>query len=132
MRKPAGPGEMPPPLELLCLRALWTLGEGCVDDVRQVLGETRPLAYTTIMTVLERLARRGAVSRHKAGRNYVYAPQLTRDELRRVAIRNLVDTFFEGSVAQLSEFLENGSHPAAAVPEARPPLNESQLDTVLL
>ena len=123
---------MPPPLELLCLRALWTLGEGCVEDVRQALGDARPLAYTTIMTVLERLARRGAVSRHKAGRTYVYAPQLTRDALRRVAIRNLVDTFFEGSVAQLAEFLENGSHHTTAEPDARHPSHESQLDTALL
>ena len=68
--------EVPPPLELLCLRALWTLGEGNVKAVRQMVAQSRPLAYTTIMTVLERLVRKGMLARRKVGRSFAYAPQV--------------------------------------------------------
>jgi predicted transcriptional regulator len=118
--------EVPPPLELLCLRALWTLQEGNVSDVRRIVGETRPLAYTTIMTVLDRLVRKGRLTRRKSGRAFVYAPQDTRDSLRRAAVRELLEGFFDGSEEELLAFLR--------APAARPmPVAaESHIDTVLL
>jgi predicted transcriptional regulator len=67
--------DVPPPLELLCLRALWSLGEGNVKDVLQIVMQTRSLAYTTVMTVLDRLVRKGKVSRRKVGRAFVYTPE---------------------------------------------------------
>jgi predicted transcriptional regulator len=112
---------------LHCLNALWSLGAGGVTDVRRVVGETRPLAYTTIMTVLERLVRKGKIVRRKSGRAFVYSPATSRDELRRIAIRELLDSFFDGSEDALIRFLrppEAPSQPAAA-PEER-------IDTVLL
>jgi predicted transcriptional regulator len=56
MARAAVQRELPPRLELLCLKALWTLGEGSVNDVRRVVSETKPLAYTTVMTLLDRRA----------------------------------------------------------------------------
>ena len=78
-----GAREIPPPLELECLKVLWTLGEGNVKDVRQALTGSRPLAYTTVMTVLDRLTRKGGVARRKVGRAFVYVPVLSRGVLRR-------------------------------------------------
>ena len=72
MRRPAPPRDIPPPLELECLKALWGLGEGTVRDVRQILVGNRNLAYTTVMTVLDRLEKRGGVSRRKNGRSFVF------------------------------------------------------------
>ena len=97
--------DVPPPLELLCLRALWTLREGSVKQVRAIVAEERPLAYTTIMTVLERLVRKGRLRRRKAGRAFVYSPEASRDALRRTAIRELLDGFFDGSEEELIRFL---------------------------
>ena len=56
-------GEIPPPLELACLTVLWKRGEADVGEVREAMREARPLAYTTVMTVLERLAAKGMVTR---------------------------------------------------------------------
>ena len=95
--------DVPPPLELLCLKALWSLREGSVRDVRGLVTQTRPLAYTTIMTVLERLVRKGKVARRKAGRAFVYAPCESRDAMRKVAIRELLEGFFDGSEEELQE-----------------------------
>jgi len=76
---PKAPRDVPPPLELLCLKALWTLQEGNVKDVQRIVNQTRPLAYTTIMTVLERLLRKGKLARRKMGRAFIYTPQASRD-----------------------------------------------------
>jgi BlaI family penicillinase repressor len=98
---------MPPPLELECLKALWGIGEGTVRDVRHVMVGNRNLAYTTVMTVLDRLEKRGGVSRRKQGRSFVYVPKLSREELRRFAVKEVVDRFFEGSTEALARFLRS-------------------------
>lgn len=118
--------DVPPPLELLCLRALWSLGEGNVKAVQQVVAESRPLAYTTIMTVLDRLVRKGMLARRKVGRSFAYAPQSTRDDARRAALRELVDGYFDGSEEELKQFLERRPRPPVAVQ------HDERIDTVLL
>jgi predicted transcriptional regulator len=97
--------DIPPPLELECLKALWSLGAANVKDVREVLTERRHLAYTTVMTVLDRLVKKGAVDRRKEGRSFVYLPLTQRDELRRLALQELVDAFFDGSRDELIAYL---------------------------
>src|ERR1700730_11513372 len=91
--------DVPPPLELLCLKALWSLEEGNVKAVQHIVSQSRPLAYTTIMTVLDRLVRKGKLARRKVGRAFVYTPQSTRDAMRRVAVRELLEGFFPGAQA---------------------------------
>ena len=121
--------DVPPPLELLCLRALWTLREGNVKEVRALVAQSRPLAYTTIMTVLERLVRKGRLRRRKAGRAYVYSPEASRDAMRRAAIRELVDGFFDGSEDELIRFLRESET------ESRTGSNHAgaeTIDTILL
>ena len=123
--------DVPPPLELMCLSALWTLEEGNVRQVRQVVAQSRPLAYTTIMTVLERLVRKGKITRRKMGRAFVYSPQASRDAMRRLAVQELLERFFDGSAEELIAFLRQAPHeeePASATPA----LEEQRIDTVLL
>jgi predicted transcriptional regulator len=119
--------EIPPPLELACLKALWSLEEGNVRAVQQLVAESRPLAYTTIMTVLDRLVRKGKLTRRKVGRSFVYAPSANRDAMRRVALRELLEGFFDGSEEQLLIFLRGKvSEPPMAAAE------DGRIDTVLL
>jgi BlaI family transcriptional regulator, penicillinase repressor len=110
--------EVPPPLELLCLNALWSLKEGNVKDVRQLVARKRPLAYTTIMTVLDRLVRKGLLARRKVGRAFVYMPQIARDALRRTALHELLEGFFDGSEQELVRFLAAPDTAAAAAAAA--------------
>jgi predicted transcriptional regulator len=98
--------ELPPPLEMMCMNALWEIQEGNVEDVRKVVALSRPLAYTTVLTLLDRLARRGAVSRRKEGRGFRYQPTVARDKLRRMALRHFLEYHFDGSEAKLRIFLE--------------------------
>ncbi|NWF82824.1 MAG: BlaI/MecI/CopY family transcriptional regulator [Bryobacteraceae bacterium] len=121
MRRGRTAGEVPPPLELECLRALWGLGEGTVQAVRDVLMQRKPLAYTTVMTMLDRLTRKQVLARRKVGRSFVYCPLVSRESVRQSAVRDLVNSLFDGDPSQLAAFL-NGSapKPAATAPEAEP------------
>ncbi|HYA17470.1 MAG TPA: BlaI/MecI/CopY family transcriptional regulator [Bryobacteraceae bacterium] len=99
--------EVPPPLEMMCLNALWTLGEGNVEEVRRIVSERNgPLAYTTVLTLLDRLAKRSAVTRRKEGRGFRYQPIVDRDRLRRIALRQFLNHHFDGQADGLKVFLE--------------------------
>jgi BlaI family transcriptional regulator, penicillinase repressor len=121
--------EIPPPLELECLKILWDLGEGSVKDVRDRLTANRNLAYTTVMTVLDRLARKGGVARRKVGRSFRYAPVLSRDGVRRLAIRDLVDSFFGGSQEELVAYLRSSN---AVAPVREPNDTAASIEPALL
>jgi BlaI family transcriptional regulator, penicillinase repressor len=129
MRRTGSPREIPPPLELLCLNALWSLGEGNVRAVREMLAGDRALAYTTVMTVLERLVRRGLSTRRKSGRAFLYAPAISRDALRRLALQEFLDAWFESSASLLQRFLEGE---AVHAPPQAPELTSQGIDPVLL
>ncbi len=93
------------PLELDCMNTLWPMGEGTVREIRDGLALRRPRAYTTIMTIMDRLARKGVVERRKIGRAYMYRPNLSAEEARAQALSQVVENFFGGSkealIAQL-------------------------------
>jgi predicted transcriptional regulator len=80
--------------------ALWAAGTAM--PVRAVLAElnrerTSPLAYTTVMTVLSRLADRGVVRRERAGRGYAYQAELS--SRADIAVRQLLDDYGEAALA---------------------------------
>lgn len=116
MRRGRTAREIPPPLELQCLSALWALGEANVQGVRDHLAPKKLLAYTTVMTMLDRLTRKQVLTRRKVGRSFLYQPLVSREEIRRLAVRELVDMLFDGEDAQLRAYL-NGVEPAAVEPE---------------
>ena len=123
---------IPPPLELECLRVLWDLDEANVKEVQSTLAARRRLAYTTVMTVLERLVKRKCVSRRKTGRSFVYAALLSRESVRQLAVKDLVDSFFNGSPDLLRDYL---GAPAPVLPlnaELHESNGEARLDAVLL
>ncbi|AYY14498.1 BlaI/MecI/CopY family transcriptional regulator [Actinobacteria bacterium YIM 96077] len=69
-------------LERAVMEQLWALARpATVRDVHQALSQTREIAYTTVMTVLDRLAKKGSVEQSRDGRAYLYRPAVDRDEL---------------------------------------------------
>lgn len=102
------------PLELDCMNALWRLGEATVRDIHAALAATRPRAYTTIMTILDRLAQKGMVERQKAGRAWVYKAHLSADQARTHAVTRLVEGFFQGSTQALASHLSSLNSAAQA------------------
>ena len=64
-------------LQVQIMSALWRTGEGTVDQVRNALPTRYRGAYTTVQTVLNRLAERGLLERRKSGQALVYKPRLS-------------------------------------------------------
>lgn len=93
------------PLELDCMNALWRLGEATVRDIHAAMAATRPRAYTTIMTILDRLAQKGVVERQKSGRAWLYKANLSADQARTHAVARLVEGFFQGSTEALASHI---------------------------
>ena len=67
-------------LEAHVLAALWDKGELATPEVFGEVGRPRGLAYTTILTVLQRLHRKGLVSRRGEGKAHVYSPAMSREQ----------------------------------------------------
>lgn len=100
------------PLEENVMEILWARGECSVRDVIQML--ERPLAYTTVMTTLDRLFKKGLLTRHKSDRAFVYSPRLSRTEYNRARANSLVAGFLSGPESGrellLSSFLDVVGH----------------------
>jgi predicted transcriptional regulator len=89
------------PLEADVMRALWEAEEPLT--VRQLLDEVNRgrdprLAYTTVMTVMNRLAEKGALRRERRGRGYAYHP--TAPHLAGLAVNSVVNEFGDAALAQ--------------------------------
>jgi len=79
------------PLEIEVMEVAWLRGAGNVRDVADWL--QRPLAYTTVMTTLDRLYKKGLLKREKQERAFVYSPRLTRAEWEQKMTRDFVAGF---------------------------------------
>jgi len=95
------------PLELECLSVLWPLGEGTVRDIHRALAASRPRAYTTVLTIMDRLEQKGIVTRRKVGRAFHYQARLSAEEARLKAVEKIVEGFFDGSPAALAAHLSS-------------------------
>lgn len=99
--KASGARALLGPLEWRVLQALWTRREPA--SVRDLTPEFPDIAYTTLMTTLDRLHRKGVLSRERQGRAFVYRPDLSRAEFESAragdAIRAALST--GGSLAPL-------------------------------
>ena len=83
------------PLEIQVMEVVWKFGESSVREVVERL-ENR-LAYTTVMTTLDRLFKKGLLDRYKSERAFVYSASLSSDEWERRRAGDLVAGFLAGS-----------------------------------
>ncbi len=91
--------------EMEVLHHVWDLGEATVADVRERILEDRDVAYTTVMTVLKKLADKGYLDYHKEGRSYVYQPAEEPDAVQHSLLQRLMEKVFRGSPTALVQTL---------------------------
>jgi predicted transcriptional regulator len=100
-------------LQLAVLRVLWRGGEPTVQQIQAALHPERPLAVTTVATLLSRLEKRGVVVHRSEGRVYRYRACLTEEEARRSMVGGLAGRLFGGDVTALVSHLLGGEHVGA-------------------
>ena len=93
----AGLGE----LQIQVLEALSRLGEGTVYDVLAEFPEAERPRYTTILTVLRALEKKGLVSHRTENRAYVFRPETEPQQVRRQVVKDVVERVFGGSYREL-------------------------------
>ena len=96
------------PLELEIMHVLWEEGPANVQSVQQKL--KRPLAYTTVQTMLNILHRKGKVKRTLKERAYFYTPAVSRSHVTRQHIGDIIDRLFGGSAESLVMSLVETKH----------------------
>lgn len=96
------PPEMTP-AEFDVMKLLWRLRKGTVADVRGEHARTyqRDLAYTTVMTLLSRLAQKGAVKVDRSRQPFVYRPAFRRESVIRERLKQFVADVFDGQADSL-------------------------------
>ena len=83
------------PLELRILDGLWERGSATVRELLET--DYQDLAYTTLMTTLDRLFKKGLLARTEEGRAFRYAPRISREELHREAASHAVRQLLDAS-----------------------------------
>lgn len=88
-------------LELKLMKIVWGLGSATVRDVKNALPRRKPLAYSTVLTVMRILERKGFLRHDSVDRTYVYHPIVTREQAIKAMVRNLTTRLFDGSAELL-------------------------------
>ncbi|HEY3382245.1 MAG TPA: BlaI/MecI/CopY family transcriptional regulator [Vicinamibacterales bacterium] len=89
------------PQELEIMKIVWQKGPATVRDVYETLLERRKIAYTTVMTMMRVLERKGYVKASRENRAFVYKPARPERQVVRSMVRDFVDRVFNGSAHPL-------------------------------
>jgi BlaI family penicillinase repressor len=92
-------------LQRAVMEVLWERGEASVHEVRDHLGRRKTLAYTTILTTLQKLEKAGWLGHRAEGKSYVYFPVRSRDEAGAGSVRRFVKQVFGGDAVALFQHL---------------------------
>jgi len=86
-------------LEILCV--LWSRGPSTVRDVHEVIAESKPTQYTTVLKQLQVMSEKGLVGRDESQRSHVYHASQPRDLTRQQLAGDLLQRAFDGSASEL-------------------------------
>jgi BlaI family penicillinase repressor len=95
----------PSKLEMQVLSVLWSRGPSTVRDVMDVMPDGKTRAYTTILSVIQVMEKKGLVSHVTDGNAHVYRARLSRQEVTGPLLRGLVRQVFGGSPATALQHL---------------------------
>lgn len=87
--------------ELRLMKLFWVRGESAVADLVQALPDGAPLAYTTVLTTVRILEKKGYVTHRQEGRAFLYSPCVAEHEARRSEVRHVMQRFFGNSRERL-------------------------------
>ena len=100
-------------LEIEIMNSIWRIQEADEDanisiaDVVQSLSNGEiDRAYTTVKTVMDRLASKGILARYKSGKKFFYRSTIEKEEASRSALQTISNQFFGGNYVQMLRFIE--------------------------
>ena len=98
------------PLETLIMNALWDESPAAVQQIQGRLKSVKPMAYSTVLTMMRILRGKGFLVSERQGKADLYRPVVSRDDAGRRSLGEVIDSFFSGSAeALVSELLDSRS-----------------------
>ena len=91
------------------MKVVWRLKDASVRDVYEDVRQRRPVAYTTMMTMMNTLETKGYLKKHLDGRAFRYRPALAEQRVVGAMVRDFVDRVFDGGAAALLTHLVSES-----------------------
>jgi predicted transcriptional regulator len=89
------------PQELAIMKVVWSLDQATVRQVYETMREKRPVAYTTVMTMMKILEGKGYLKKVLVDRAHVYRPARPRQQVVGAMLRDFVDRVFDGAADSL-------------------------------
>ena len=112
------------PVELELMTIVWELGGGTVQEVLEKLPPERPLAYTSVATMLRILEQKGALTSARQGRGFRYEPLLRKADYQAAELGHVVGKVFDGEPVELVRRLVEDGLTRRQVAELRRLLDE--------
>ncbi len=91
--------------ELEILHHVWELGEATVADVQERIMQDRKVAYTTVMTIMRNLNKKGYLDYDKRGVTYHYRPAQSADKVKQNLVSTFLNKVFKGNAGALVQNL---------------------------
>ena len=87
------------------MKVIWTRETSTVRDVYEALRTRRPVAYTTVMTMMKILEEKGYLKKSRDERAFVYRPAKPRAQVVGAMVRDFVDRVFDGAAGNRARLL---------------------------
>jgi len=92
-------------VQLRIMQFLWDRGRATARDITEALSREKPIAHSTVQTLLRKLEAKGAVGHEVAGRTFVFRALIQPESVVRKVTREFVDRLFAGSPGGLVAYL---------------------------
>ena len=114
-------------LQRTVMELVWELGEASVHDIRRKIGRRKKLAYTTVLTVMQKLEKAGWLDHRGEGNRYVYFPTRSRDEAGAGSVKGLLKRVFDGdAVAMFGHLIRTSDLTEEDLAELRKMISEKK------
>jgi len=114
-------------LQRAVMEIIWARGEATVHQVRDRLDREKELAYTTILTTLQKLERAGWLEHRAEGKSYVYVPKRSREQAGAGSVRGFLTRVFDGNaVAMFQHLIREGDLSEDELKELRKIIDEKR------
>ncbi len=87
--------------EMMILNIVWDRGELTVRDVYKAISESEEIAYTSIMTTMQNMEKKGLLVHRTENRAYIYSASVEKNEIQGNLVKDLLDSVFMGSYENL-------------------------------
>lgn len=122
--------KQPTSSELEILNVLWEKQSATVREVYEVINSTKPVAYTTILKLMQIMTDKGLVIRNEEGKAHLYQAEITQDQTQKGLVSDLVERAFQGSAMLLMQhILQSDTTSPEEINEIRRMIKNAEAET---